>query len=249
MSDVKTLIASVFVFLLSVVGANAACGPFPQSNFIGSFSHDQVASYVDRAHGGDWTPYIAMLEHNLKALRDLSRSSQNTVLRVRGEPVEMTPRQLNRFVYVSSQFKDVVACLAQQSSVNDLNEFETAAGGAVSAIGTDPRIRTVGLASHAGSYSGSAVRVKIVSECRDGDTVFRVVNDGSPWPDTGMFTLFRIDGPNRQMIGARRLTLGVRDSREFTVSKSQNRTGHVGISIDPSWYQRQFEIDADARCN
>ena len=94
----KSLATAFAIFFLSAGSALAACGAFPQSNFLGNYSHDQIAAYVDRAHGGDWTPYIAMLERNLDALRDRSRSSGPTVLKVRGEPVELSPRELSRFV-------------------------------------------------------------------------------------------------------------------------------------------------------
>ncbi len=249
----KLLVTTFFAFLTATSVAAAACDPFPRSNFIGDFSHDQVAEYVDQAHGGDWDPYLGLLDQNLRSLRNEATRSGAAVLKVRGETVQVSAAELSRFIYVSEQFRNVVACLANVQKAQELNQFETAAGSADTLLGGTASVQTVaartGSSIDLGPQGGADLNVRITPQCIDGDIVFRVVNEGAPWPDTGMFTMFRMDGPNRQMIGARRLTLGTSDVREFTISKSQNRTGHVGISIDPSWYSRAFQIDADARCN
>ena len=78
--------------------------------------------------------------------------------------------------------------------------------------------------------------------------MFTVVNAGSDWPDTGVFSMFRIDGANRQMISARRMTLTAGETKTFKISKIQNMTGEVGMAIEPSWYKRPFQIDASAQC-
>ncbi len=79
-------------------------------------------------------------------------------------------------------------------------------------------------------------------------TVFRVINTGSDWPEAGVFSMFRMDGPNRQEISARRMRLDAGEAKTFRVSKKQKLTGQIGLAIQPSWYKRDFQIDSEASC-
>jgi hypothetical protein len=38
------------------------------------------------------------------------------------------------------------------------------------------------------------------------------------------------------------------EAKAFRVSKKQNLTGEVGLAIEPSWYKREFKIDANSHC-
>lgn len=48
----RTALTALFVFA-TASGANAACDPFHESEYLGDFSHELVKSYVSKTHNGD----------------------------------------------------------------------------------------------------------------------------------------------------------------------------------------------------
>ncbi len=241
--------------------AFADCNPFPRSNFIGSFSHDQVIKYVDRAHGGDWTPYLSALDNNLARLNKLRTQGQGAVVKVRGEDVQLSASDLSKFVFTSRQFFSVAQCLAEQQEMASFSQFETAAGDNTQSPAPSPEkvvqstysegrsvAKSAGLSTAASNVVGEALNVRVSSQCNNGDTVFVVANTGSKWPRAATFSLFRIAGPNRQMISARKMSIEPGAAKTLRVKKSHNPTGHIGLSLDPGWYKRDFKMDADAEC-
>jgi hypothetical protein len=247
-----------------VVTASAAfadCSPFPRSNFIGSFSHDQVIQYVDRAHGGDWTPYLSALDNNLARLNKLRAQGRGAVVKVRGEEVQLSAFDLSKFVFTSQQFSSVAHCLAERQEMAALSQFETAAGeNAQSAAPTQKKVvqstysegrsapQSAGLSTSISNVKSESLNVRVSSQCNNGDTVFVVANTGNKWPRAATFSLFRISGPNRQMISARKMSIEPGAAKTLRVKKSHNPTGHIGLSLDPGWYKRDFTMDARAEC-
>lgn len=242
--------------------ASADCSPFPRSNFIGSFSHEQVTQYVDSAHGGDWAPYLSALDKNLTRLNQLRNQGRGAVVNVRGEPVQLTASDLSKFVFTSRQFASVAQCLADQQEMAALTQFETAAGentqsGAapapekvVESTYSEGRSapQSAGLSTAVSNVMGESLNVRVSTQCNNGDTVFIVANTGNKWPRAATFSLFRIAGPNRQMISARKMSIEPGGAKTLRVKKAHNPTGHIGLSLDPGWYKREFTMDAKAEC-
>lgn len=277
----RFLIAALLI-CLSATGARAACAPFPTSTYLGTFTHAQIKAYVAEQQNGDWAPYLSLLQENVQRLRDLSMSGDGAVLRVKGTPTKLNTNQLTRFIYVSQQWLDVAECLSKEAapqtalSIDDLNNFATAAGGDMTAAAsTEPTQTTAPTAAEdsalleprsddrlvsylaakapqdepqVANVSTMELSVRIETACDDGFTTFKITNNGATWPDTGMFSMFRLIGEGKQLISARRVTMKANDNRIFSVTPTQNRTGRVGISIEPSWYDRPFTMDAAATC-
>jgi len=264
-------VLTIFVFLAAASQANAMCAPFPKSEYLGNFTHAQVKSYVNKAHGGDWAPYLVALNSNLSRLEQLQRAGKGAVLKVSGKSRQASPTDIAKFVYVSKQWLSVAECLAEEHAMTALNDFSTAAGASAKAAAAQrsaqadvqptrtaaqsepdlPMLKNtsiVSLENEVASLNVKPINVKITSLCESGVTVFRVTNTGGDWPDTGVFSMFRIGGDKRELISARRMQLNAGEAKTFRVSKKKNLTGQVGFSIDPSWYQREFKIDADAQC-
>lgn len=248
--------------VVAASAASADCSPFPRSNFIGAYTHDQVIQYVDRAHAGDWAPYLNSLDNNVARLNTLRASGQGAIVKVRGEKVRLSAKDLSKFVFTSRQFASVARCLAEEQEMAELNQFETAAGN--ESTTTNPGKETVvqstysegrssskaaGLSTAIPNVLGESLQIQISSQCLNGDTVFVVANKGKSWPRTATFSLFRIAGPNRQMISARKMSLDSGQAKTLRVKKSHNPTGHIGLSLDPGWYKREFKMDADAKCS
>ncbi len=243
MSFCRSIFAVAFL-VAAASQAQAACPPFPESEYLGSFTHEQVKSYVNKSSGGDWTPYLVTLQKNLYALQKLQKSDEGAVLNVRGQPIRVDASGISRYIYASQQWLAVAQCLAEEQVIASLNNFSTAAGIQTAAGNSN----VVGSNNEVASLSVNPIKLKISSSCEAGETTFTVVNAGSDWPSTGTFSMFRIEGPNRQMISARRMRLDAGETKTFKVTKTQNMTGEVGMAIDPSWYKRSFQIDAAAKC-
>jgi len=269
---IDSVIGTIIVFRTAVLSlglvvaasaASAECSPFPRSNFIGTYSHDQVSQYVDRAHSGDWAPYLAALDKNLSRLNQLRARGQGAVVKVRGEPMKLNSSDLSQFVYTSRQFSSVAQCLADEQEMASMDKFETAAGDDSQSVSTPAAEKIVqssysegssvpksaGLSTAIPNVMGQALQVSVSSQCSNGDTVFVVANAGNKWPRAATFSLFRIAGPNRQMISARKMSIDAGQAKTLRVKKAHNPTGHIGLSLDPGWYKREFKMDATAECS
>ena len=254
----RLFFAAILTF--SATAAHAACGPFPSNQYLGNYSHDQVKAYVEKAHGGDWTPYLVQLQANLDRLQKLRNSDGPKMLRVRGASVEVSKVTFDQFVFQSQQFLAVSRCLAEEQNLQALAEFSTAAGGNVTspsagmAIPTQPQqvqfdtdSKTVVRSDQVAGIA-NPINLQITTKCIDGNTEFDVTNVGTSWPSTGVISIFRIDGPNRQMVSARRLGMEAGENKTFKIGKGKNMTGTLGIAVEPSWYSRDFAMDATASC-
>lgn len=254
-------LAAAALVVLSAGLAQADCGPFPQNQFFGSHTHDDVSTYVTKAHGGNWTPYLIALEQNLERLRDVRDRSGSTTLKVSGIPVSVNAAALSRFVFESEQWLSVARCLAEEQNLQSLADFSTAAGGTM----TEDTMTEIASAPMQVELPGEAteksvtrqdriagvsnpLNIEINARCRDGDVDFILINDGDKWAGSGVISIFRIDGPNRQMISARRHVLNGGETKVFKITKSKNLTGQLGIAVEPTWYSRPFQMDAYATC-
>lgn len=249
--------------VVAASAASAECDPFPRSNFIGAYSHEHVIQYVDRAHSGDWKPYLTALDKNLSQLNQLRLQGRGAVVNVRGEPMELSASDLSLFVFTSRQFSSVAQCLADEQEIASLDKFETAAGDDKQSPSTPSAEKVVqssyseglsvpktsALSTTVSNVMGESLQVRVSTQCSNGDTVFVVSNTGNKWPRAATFSLFRIAGPNRQMISARKMSIEAGKAKTLRIKKSHNPTGHIGLSLDPGWYKREFTMDADAQCS
>lgn len=256
----RTVILSLGL-VVAASAASADCSPFPKSNFIGAYTHEHVIQYVDRAHGGDWEPYLTTLDKNLARLNQLRVQGKGTVIKVRGEQMKLNASDLSRFVFTSSQFSSVAHCLADQHEMASLDQFETAAGDDKHPSVAHEKIvqssysegrsspKSAGMSTTVANVVGESLQVRVSTQCSNGDTVFVVANTGNKWPRAATFSLFRIAGPNRQMISARKMSIEAGSAKTLRVKKNHNPTGHIGLSLDPGWYKRDFKMDAEAQCS
>jgi hypothetical protein len=92
----RTALTALFIFA-TASGANAACDPFPESEYLGNFLHEQVNNYVSKAHNSDWAPYLAMLQGNVSRLQAIQMNGDGTMINIRGSSVDLSPSELIRF--------------------------------------------------------------------------------------------------------------------------------------------------------
>jgi len=281
------LTAAVLTGVAFSGAAYADCAVYRSSHYLGKLSHEQVASYVDRKYGGDWSGYLGILQRNLGQLKDIMARGKSVALKRNGKKVTVGGARLARYIDVSTQRLSVSLCLAAAASTDDqgaaaFNNFATAAGGNdVAETPKAPRRRTavaqtlanrtvtnrtvtpkkpatevaqaaqrvrVRFENEVAAIPGTPLGVEIMASCKDGETRFKVTNNGRNWPKQGKFALYRLDGDKRQMVSARRMRLTRGQSATFRVKGKHNPTGDIGLFVDPQWYERPFNLDSRLRC-
>ena len=103
-------------------------------------------------------------------------------------------------------------------------------------------------AAETASAAGNALRLKIDTECHNGDTIFKVRNTGQTWPKTSTFGIYRLNTQTGQIISKRRMRLTEGQQASFRISAKRNPTGRLGLVIQPGWYSRKLAYDATATC-
>lgn len=90
------------------------------------------------------------------------------------------------------------------------------------------------------------LKLEITSSCTDKGAVFKIINRGGKWPRTGFLRLYHAD--DKSLLGERRLRLGSGQKVSFVVKKKIAKGRPVAIWIEPEWYDREFEFDANLNC-
>lgn len=90
------------------------------------------------------------------------------------------------------------------------------------------------------------LKLEITSSCTDKGAVFKIINRGGKWPRTGFLRLYHAD--DKSLLGERRLRLGSGQKVSFVVKKKIARGRPVAVWIEPEWYKRDFEFDANLTC-
>jgi hypothetical protein len=96
--------------------------------------------------------------------------------------------------------------------------------------------------------AGSALRIKIETACKDGDTIFKVLNTGQTWPKTSTFGIYRLTEKAGHIITTRRMRLTEGQQASFRISAKRNPTGRLGLVVQPGWYTRKPAYDATVAC-
>jgi len=104
-------------------------------------------------------------------------------------------------------------------------------------------------ATEAAQAATSALKLQIDTDCKAGDATFKVQNTGDAWPKSSTFSIYRILGEGKgHVISKHRMRLNSGQRASFRIKASKNTTGRLGISIDPSWYQRDRRLNAKLEC-
>lgn len=90
------------------------------------------------------------------------------------------------------------------------------------------------------------LKLEITSSCTDKGAVFKIINRGGKWPRTGFLRLYHAD--DKSLLGERRLRLGSGQKVSFVVKRKVSQGRPVAVWIEPEWYKRAFEFDANLSC-
>jgi len=90
------------------------------------------------------------------------------------------------------------------------------------------------------------LQLEITSACSEKGAVFKIINRGAKWPRTGFLRLYHAD--DKTLIGERRLRLGSGQKVSFVVKDKVTQGRPVAVWVEPEWYKREFEFDANLTC-
>ena len=230
--------------------ASAECEKFPKYPLWKTLTHERATSYVDRKLKGDWTPYTDHLEKQLSSILRIITAGKSAKLRHNGEVFILSGEKLSEYYQISEKRLEVVKCLAEESIAASLDSFATAAGGNTTDIADDeaPDMEVKNDPQVSGA-ANAALKIEVSTSCSNGVSRFMIRNNGPDWPKSGAFSIYRIDGGTKNSVSSRRMRLKSGQSASFTVKKSRNPTGNLGLFVEPTWYERSFVYDATLTCN
>ncbi len=90
------------------------------------------------------------------------------------------------------------------------------------------------------------LQLEITSACTKDGTLFKIINRGEKWPRMGFLRLYHAD--SKALIGERRLRLGKGQKVSFVVKDKVSNGRAIGVWVEPEWYKREFEYDANLNC-
>jgi hypothetical protein len=225
----------------STSGAFAACKVFPDYKLWNTLTHDRAISYVDRKLKGDWSPYIGHLRKQISNIEKIIASGKSARLKHKGKVAVLTGENLEEYLQVSHARLDVVQCLANEQDVAKLDKFATAAG-------DEAEDKEIAVSTKPVAPGSARVKLAVSTSCSNGVSKFRIKNEGADWPKSSSFSLFRIEGAKKYPVSARRMRLKRGQIASFSVKKSRNPSGQLGLFVGPTWYERAFAYDATLTC-
>ncbi len=93
---------------------------------------------------------------------------------------------------------------------------------------------------------GPQVSLEIVSACESGVATFKIVNVGERWPAMGTLKVFQIVDDKTKQVSEREMRFAQGQKASFRMKNPG--TGGLGLFVEPSWYKRPFELDAEVKC-
>lgn len=252
MINLRKIAISVAVVALatsfSTSVTRAACKAFPEYELWNALTHERAIGYVDRKLKGNWAPYIAHLRKQLTNIESILASGSSARLKHKGKIAVLSGEKLEEYRRVSRARLDVVQCLADEHDVAKLDAFATAAGDEVEDAGDEIEDKEIAVTTRPVVSSAQRLKLAVSTSCSNGVSKFRVKNEGPDWPKSSSFSLYRIEGSKKYPVSARRMRLKSGQIASFTVKKSRNPSGNLGLFVGPTWYERDFTYDATLVC-
>jgi len=235
------VLAATLVFSLPVDVAWAQCGKFPDHPLWSPLNHERVQKYVKRSLKGNWESYVAHLAKQLKTVNKIVDAGKTARIKHKGQTVTLSGDKLARYQNASQARLEVVQCLAEQDHESELVSLDSLP----SEKGDENQDVEVSVSK---AVRTNSIKLEMSSSCSDGVSRFKITNRGPDWPKASAFSIFRIEGAERYPVSVRRMRLKGGQTASFTVKKSRNPSGNLGLFVDPGWYKRAFVFDASLTC-
>jgi hypothetical protein len=107
-------------------------------------------------------------------------------------------------------------------------------------------------AAGAGERSQAAVSIselglQVVPACDGRTVVFDLVNTGEAWPAVGAIMI--VKAGDRSVLNRRNMRLAQGQKAAFKQLGERNPGGEIGLFVAPTWFAREFTLDARIACD
>ncbi len=92
----------------------------------------------------------------------------------------------------------------------------------------------------------SAVDLEIKSLCVNCVATFKIFNRGERWPLMGTLKIFRVEADGLKAVSERKMRFAQGQTASFRMKKAG--ANKMALYIEPSWYERPFQQDAEVQC-
>ncbi len=232
-------------------------------------NHDKIVDYVEQRYEGKWEPYLDKWRDYRNKMRAIHAKDGTAIVKSRG--IRLRGANLEKHIGDVEKRILVTQCL-QEKHGGRLAASNPADGHSISGAGSSiagvfraatqqalqfaslPRsqiARSTKASFWADETSNGIIHdvldLKVSATCHGRMPVFTVTNLGDRWPRLGVINIYQTDG--RTMVTKRRLKLDTAQQATFNVLKrGRALAGEVGVWIQPSWTDRQFQYDAKITC-
>jgi hypothetical protein len=103
-------------------------------------------------------------------------------------------------------------------------------------------------AAEAAQATASVLKMEIMSNCQNGNAMFRIRNAGDAWPKTSNFAIYHMGKDGKTLIAKRAMRLKDGQRASFKVNTEKYPDGQLGLWVEPGWYKREFAYDATVNC-
>ena len=212
----------------------------------------RVEQFVGKKLKGNWQKYQTYLATRLRQIKEIQADGKSAEIRYNGKILRLSGDQLTNYINASKKRYYAVQCLAKEAktrAVKKADNDSTLLGDNFDE-GEDAEVLSAGSINQKTAIANAgAMKLNVSTSCENGDSLFKVTNRGGNWPKSSSFSIFRINKGAKREVSSRRFRLKANQTSTFRIKSSQNPTRHLGIFINPSWYNRSFDFDATLKCH
>lgn len=89
--------------------------------------------------------------------------------------------------------------------------------------------------------------LQVVPACEGKTVAFDLVNTGEAWPAVGAIMI--VKAGDRAVLNRRNMRLAQGQKASFKLLAERNPGGEIALYVAPTWYVREFKLDARISCD
>jgi len=252
---VLLLAGGTFLFTPTAYGQSQSgvrtCGQLPDVAWWGK-THRSVLSTVEKRYKGDWDQYTERWLKYRKTMQTLFDQKKPAIVKSRG--VRMEGETLKKHIINIDTRLEVIRCLRHNASLEETAPVKEASpkkasGNSTSAKKSSAKPKKKGATKETQvvSVQEDQLQLEVRASCTSGDAIFQVLNKGKPWPKLGNVNIYDIK--EKKVVSKRRMRMSEGQNARFKVAaKKALLIGDIGLSVQPTWYDRPFKFDTQISC-
>ncbi len=89
--------------------------------------------------------------------------------------------------------------------------------------------------------------LQVAPACEGKTVTFDLVNTGEAWPAVGAIMILKAN--DRAVLNRRNMRLAQGQKASFKLLAERNPGGEIALYVAPTWYVREFKLDARISCD